>query len=524
MKALLVTARLAETAVRSHALESKVETMVVTLPVPVAALLTPELIARHLSTMNLTGYDLILIPGLVRGDAEIIEEVCAIPTFKGPRYSADIPTVLNTLEEVRLSKTEPADKVLRQTLKQQVTLQLRKAEDDRDDLLKRPGNFLIGDVPIGRGFPMRVMAEILDAPTLSDREIQSRAQYYVESGAKIIDIGMMAGNPKPKEASRAVKAVKSLSLAPIAIDTFDIEEAKAAIGAGADLLLSLDASSMVEATSFAREVAVVILPMDNRGGYSPKEPQARAETLTRNVSKARALGYKRIIADPVADPLITPGLTASIVCYHLFSHRHPDVPLLLGAGNITELLDADSVGVNALLGGIAAEVDASLLLTTEGSDKTLGAVRELSIASKMMFLAKKRPSVPKDLGFDLLILKEKRCLEEPYEGGPDEEARAIEAKPVSEEHLDPAGSYRIMIDRSKGHIVATRFVGAAQGEIVKGGDAASIYGTLIDMGLVTRLDHAAYLGRELAKAEIALKLGRSYIQDQPLFSKNGDKE
>ncbi|HRW83197.1 MAG TPA: DUF4346 domain-containing protein, partial [Methanothrix sp.] len=35
--------------------------------------------------------------------------------------------------------------------------------------------------------------------------------------------------------------------------------------------------------------------------------------------------------------------------------------------------------------------------------------------------------------------------------------------------------------------------------------------------LVTRLDHAGYLGRELERAETALLLGRSYSQDEPLF-------
>jgi dihydropteroate synthase-like protein len=523
MKVLLVTGRLAEAAVRRHALEAKVETTVIVLPVPVASLLTPELIAQHLSAIDLSGYSMIIIPGLIRGDASIVEKMCAVPTFKGPRYSADIPTVLNMLDVVHLSKTEAADKVLSQTFEQQAALQLNEVEFNRDSLLKCPGNFLVGNVPIGKGFPMRVIAEILDAPALSDREIQSRAKYYAESGAEIIDIGMTTGNPQPREAARAVKAVKSLNLTPVAIDTFDIEEAKAAVGAGADLLLSLDASSIVEASSFARDIPVIVIPMDNRGNYSPKEPQARAKALARNVSRARELGYRRIIADPIADPLIAPALTDSIVCYHLFSRRHPEVPLLFGAGNVTELLDADSVGVNALLGGIAAEVGASLLLTTEGSDKTLGAVRELSIASKMMFLAKKRSSVPKDLGLDLLILKEKRRLEEPYEGSSDEEARAIEARPISKGHIDEAGCYRIMIDRQKERVVAIRFVGAVQREVVKGKDATSVYGTLIEMGLVTRLDHAAYLGRELAKAEIALKLGRSYTQDQPLFPEDGDE-
>jgi dihydropteroate synthase-like protein len=514
MKVLLVTGKLAETIVRRHARESRVETSVVALPVPVASLLTPELIAHQLCTMNLKGYDMILVPGLVRGNLEVVEKKCKVTTFKGPRYSADIPFVLNALEEVFLSKIEPADNVLRQAFAEQAHLQLEKAENL--ELLGRPGTFLIGDVPIGRGFPMRIIAEILDAPMLSDNEIRSRARYYVESGANIIDIGMMAGNPKPREADRAVKAVKSLAFAPVAIDTIDVEEAKMAVDAGADLLLSLDVSTMVEAASFARDIGVVILPTDSQRGYSPKESQARAEALRRNVSYAKELGYRKIIADPVADPLITPGLLDSTACYQIFSRQHPDIPLLFGAGNVTELLDADSVGANALLAGIAAEVNASFLLTTEGSNKTLGAIRELSIASEMMFLAKKRSSVPKDLGLDLLILKEKRRLDEPNEGQFDEK-RVIKARPVPEEAIDEAGSYRIMVDRSKKQIIAIRYKENIQEEILVGSDATSIYDTLIKMGLVTRMDHSAYLGRELTKAEIALKLGRSYVQDNPLF-------
>jgi dihydropteroate synthase len=52
---------------------------------------------------------------------------------------------------------------------------------------------------------------------------------------------------------------------------------------------------------------------------------------------------------------------------------------------------------------------------------------------------------------------------------------------------------------------------------VAGGNARDILNTLIDTGLVKRLDHAGYLGRELEKAEIALALKRSYNQDEPLW-------
>lgn len=51
---------------------------------------------------------------------------------------------------------------------------------------------------------------------------------------------------------------------------------------------------------------------------------------------------------------------------------------------------------------------------------------------------------------------------------------------------------------------------------VVGDDAKSISDTVVENKLISRLDHAAYLGRELKKAEIALKLGKNYVQDSEL--------
>ncbi len=90
------------------------------------------------------------------------------------------------------------------------------------------------------------------------------------------------------------------------------------------------------------------------------------------------------------------------------------MPLFVGVANVTELFDADSVGLNALLARLSAEVNASIMLATEKSTKAKGTVKEEVAAAKMMYLAKKRASVPKDLGIDLLVLKDKRSREEPY--------------------------------------------------------------------------------------------------------------
>ena len=48
------------------------------------------------------------------------------------------------------------------------------------------------------------------------------------------------------------------------------------------------------------------------------------------------------------------------------------------------------------------------------------------------------------------------------------------------------------------------------------GNPTNIIHKIISMGLVSRMDHVAYLGRELEKAQIALENGLSYIQDDKL--------
>lgn len=51
---------------------------------------------------------------------------------------------------------------------------------------------------------------------------------------------------------------------------------------------------------------------------------------------------------------------------------------------------------------------------------------------------------------------------------------------------------------------------------VVGKKPLEIYQMIIKKGLLSRLDHAAYLGRELQKAYIALQKGIPYVQDDEL--------
>jgi len=518
MRVLIITGQLAEERVKKHVEESPVDVEVLALPVSVAALLSPTRITQELKNRELKGFHLILVPGLVRGDVSIVGEVVGIPAFKGPKYSADLPPVLRLLDHVKLSSMGAADELLANYHRQKVSSDLEVSRETRRLLLRRPGNMLIRGVEVGKDFPLRVMAEILDVPLLSDTEIFEKAEYYVESGADIIDIGMMSGEPNPKDASRAIGVVKDSFSLPVSIDTFNVDEARAGVDAGADLVLSVDGGNVEEVAEFASDIPVVVTPTNQRRAYLPRSGLVRVEALEENVRQAINLGLKKIVGDLILNPLNTPGIMESLIAYHEFSRRNPNIPLLFGSGNVTELLDADSVGLNALLAGVASEVKASIVLTTEGSVKTRGSVRELAVASKMMFLAKQRFSVPKDLGIDLLFLKDKRLKGTVYDRRLERNARILEAGKREGEEVDPKGFFRILIDRKERKLVAIHHLKERGQIVIKGDRAEDISSTIINMKLVSSLTHASYLGRELEKAETALRIGKNYIQDEPLFS------
>jgi dihydropteroate synthase-like protein len=518
LKLLLITGLLAEKTVKRYAKESNIETSVLALKVPVAALLAPEQIAKALKKTGTEGFDVILVPGLIRGDTSVIADSVGKPAFKGPRYAADLPTVLDAIGRVKLSTVTPACDLLREELRQKALRELDAVEKNRDALLKKPGNMLIGELAVGKDFPMRVLAEIVDAALMPNDEIQRLAKHFVKMGADVIDVGMVAGESRPSDAKRAVEAVKKAVNVPVSIDTLDPDEIREAVAAGADLILSADAGNVEQIAPFAADVAVVVIPTNQRAGYFPAKAEDRIRFLEEIMEKARRLGMKRLIGDLILEPS---NVLESMVAFRDFAVRNPDVPLFVGVSNVTELFDADSIGVNALLTRLSAEVNASILLATEKSSKAKGTVREEVIASKMMFLAKRRGSVPKDLGIDLLVLKDKRKHEEAYDEKMEADAQVTIANEDSKPAvLDPQGVFRIMVDRDAETIVALHFAtpeADKPSNIIKGETAEAVYAKIVETGLVTRLDHAAYLGSELAKAEVALKTGKEYIQDSPLF-------
>jgi dihydropteroate synthase-like protein len=482
MRVLTVTGRMAQDLVKQYSKGADV----LVLDVDIAAFITPEMLHRAAPK----GYDLILIPGAITADFSAAQEALGTKIRLGPKHAADLGFVLRHLGDVELSTSIPACVLLENRMRKDALSTIEMLESEAEPAMTIKG------VKIGGNSRIKVLAEVVDATRMDEATLARKISYYEAQGADMIDLGVSL-DASPEQFAFAVKTAKKVTDLPVSIDTILPELIMSGIRAGADLVLSLNGDNIPlvgEAVARSRVPAVII-------------PGPGQTSIEENVEAAKSFGVQ-VIADPVLSPPLQ-GLAVSIKGYIDFRKSNPNLPLFFGVGNVTELLDADSQGSNALLAALGSELEASILFTPEYSPKARGSVGELRAASEMMMLARHRHSPPKDLGIDLLVLKEKR--HRPIELISEQ---CTQAKNDHRPEMDHAGSFKI-------HIADEKIVASHPKMEVAGISAKDILNTLIDFGLVTRLDHAGYLGRELEKAEIALRLKRSYCQDEPLFPDKG---
>ncbi len=489
MNILVVTGKLAENAVKKYVTD---EADVLVLDIEVAAFVTPALLRRFLPDKK---YDLILIPGLASGDFSGLEKELNTQIRLGPKHAVDLDFVLSFAGTIAFSKKVPACELLLEKRRSSAFEKITEIEE------RSISPSTLKGVKIGGNSRMKVMAEIVDAGHLTRSELINKISYYVKQGADIIDLGISL-DTAPDKVGAAVETAKSVTDILLSIDTLDPTLINTALDSGIDIVLSLNSENIneVKENIILNSAAAVIIP----------DCVEELESLFKNIASVRNSGIRNIFADPVLEPA-GHGLVESINRYYEFRKRDRKTPLFFGIGNVTELIDADSIGVNAILSGIAMELGASILFTPEFSSKAYNSVSELKTASMMMMLARERGSAPKDTGIDMLAIKEKRRRE--FGLLPE---KAIEAKASEKWHLDPAGCFKIGITEDEYHsgkVHPGKIVAKHNDNSIAGETAKEVLDTIIRLGLVSRLDHAGYLGRELMKAELALKFKRSYSQD-----------
>ncbi len=429
---LFLTGKLAEKQLRQilAAMEPDFYYKVVEMGVKVAALMTAEMIGRRLKDTD--GATRIVIPGRCRGDLDALSQQLGVPVERGPEEVKDLP------------------------------LYFGKNAHHYD--LSR--------------YQTKIFAEIVDAPNIGVDTIVERAHYYKANGADVIDIGCLPGTPFPHLAD-CIRTLKQEGFT-VSIDSLEDSDLIAGGKAGADYMLSLTARSLW----IADEVATTPIVIPEKHGELSSLDAAIEHFQRQN---------RAFIVDPILDPIHF-GFTESIVRNHTFRQRYPEVEMMMGVGNITELTHADTSGMNALLLGICSELNINHILATEVSRHACRAIREADRARRIMYAAKQADSLPKHISTDLLTVHDTA----PFPYARDEiEARAAEIR-------DP--SYRIQISADGLHIFNRDGFYTAQ-------DPFDLYPKLQvekDGG------HAFYLGVELARAEIAWQLGKRFTQDQRL--------
>lgn len=439
-----ITGRLAESSLRGmvEVLAEKIgfRYTIDVLPITVAALMTPDWIARKISVDP--DATRILLPGYCNGDTAPIQAVAGgRPIDFGPRDLRRLPAYFGQQET---------------------------SED------------------YGK-YDIEIIAEINNCPRLELHQIVAIAKRYAHDGADVIDIGCDPVGPWT-EVGDVVAAVRDLGLR-VSVDSLDPREISPAVAAGAELVLSVNSSNRDAAVDWGCEVIVV-----------PDDPRTLAGLDDTIDFLAKHRVPLRI--DPILEP-IGFGFAQSLGRYQTIRQRYPDAEMMMGIGNLTELTDVDSAGINVLILAICQELGIRSVLTTEVINWARSSVHECAIARQMVYHAIDKGVLPKHVERRLLLLRDEQVVELP----------AQEIEELSTKIKD--NNYRIFVSDGQVHLVSKDIhlhdfdpftvmkrllVSGPDGDRPKNLDAS----------------HAFYLGYEMCKALTATTLSKQYQQDEPL--------
>lgn len=431
---LLLTGRLAERAlnrVMAAAVLPELRYTIHNVGVSVASLMTTDIIERRLPDAR--GATRVIVPGLCAGDLDALARHFGVPVDRGPVDLKDLPAFLGGASRV-------------------------------PDLSR---------------YETQIFAEMVDAPQRSIEDIVARAQQSRRDGADVIDLGCLPGQDFP-HLEEAIAALHEAGFV-VSVDSIQPQELLRAGRAGADYLLSLRESTLHIADECA---SVPILIPEHAGDLA---------SLERAMAALAARG-RRFIADSILDPIHF-GFTAAVGRYATLRERHPEIEIMMGTGNVTELTEADTTGINAVLMGVISELRIQHLLTTEVSPHARSVVRELDCARRVLFAAREDASLPKGYSPALTALHERK----PYSYSADEIAD------FAADVRDP--NYRVQVTAAGIHVYN-------RDGLVTGVDPFDLFPQLRE--IEHDAAHAFYMGVELARAQIAWQLGKRYVQDEEL--------
>jgi len=475
-----------------------------------------------LKNQDLSQFNLILLPGFVQWNTSSLEKIFYTKIKKGPEFASDLPSILKNLENIELSNTIPANKLIEisgeklynQILKERLDLAKKNIGYHTFYLNKKSSNIIIG-----RNLPPPIIAEIVNCTEKSDKSIIKKVKHYINSGADIIDIGCVANKPNPQRVKNIIDLIRNDFNILISIDSMDTNEILAAIESKVDLILSIDLGNYMEFSDIPRNIPIVILPTKINEGYFPKDPETRVNNLLELTKKMQDIGFEKLIADPLLETPITPGICNSLEAYFLYKkeinkpkNTNLELPMFFGISNVVELMDIDSVGINGLLASIAIELGMGILFTVEHSTKLMGGVAELKESVKLTYISKYNKTPPINQGIQIFKAKGKTSQVIPKI----DERDAIIVEELNPNYIpDKKGYCKIYVDHYSRKIYVVFF--SNEHKLLNtliGTNAEALSKKFIEENLTKNLSHINYIGRELKKAEISLQLGKPYIQDE----------
>ena len=435
---LFVTGRLAEYALRSvvEPLAASVgfEYEIDVLGISVAALMHVDWVQRKIEARP--GFDRVILPGWCDGDTRPLAVMLDAKIEVGPKDVYNLPEFFGR-------QNRPAPNL------------------DQYDI--------------------EIIAEINHAPRLEDSEILRLAEGFRADGADIIDLGCVPGESWGRAGD--VTRILRREGFQVSIDSFEQSEVEDAVEGGAELVLSCNATNIDWAEKLDAELVAI-----------PDDIHA-LDTLQVTIARLQANNVSFRI-DPVLEP-IGFGFAASLGRYLESRSRWPDLEIMLGIGNLTELSEVDSAGVNFILSGFCQELGIRSVLTTEVINWSRTAVREIDLARRLMYYSVNHWVLPKHLDSSLTMLRDSKLNEYGEEG--------IER--LASQLKDP--NFRIFVERGTIHVMN-------RDGCWSGSDAYELLDTVVEQTGGVDSEHAFYLGYELSKAVTALTLGKQYTQDEPL--------
>lgn len=438
---LFVTGRLAEFSLRNViepvSRDAGFCYEVAVLGITVAALMHTEWVARKLPPPR--GFDRVVLPGWCSGDVDRLGQTWGIRVERGPKSLYDLPQ--------HFGQHAAAMPVL----------------DDYD---------------------IEILAEINHADALSDKQIITAAAAFKADGADVIDLGCRPGQTWPRAGE--VTALLCAEGFRVSIDSFDRAEVEAAVDGGGELVLSCNGHNLEWLLELGVEVVAI-----------PDEPGDDA-SLERTVDRLAERGTPFRI-DPILEP-IGFGFAESLHRYQRARQRWPDREMLMGVGNLTELTEVDSAGVNFLLAAICQEWGIRSVLTTQVINWAKSSVREFDLARRQVAYCLRERVLPKHLDSGLVLLRDPRVIEM-GDAALSDLARRLK---------DP--NFRIFVESGRIHVMNRDgyWHGTDPFELMDRVWAETGGSSTVDA------THAFYLGYEMSKAATALTLGKQYQQDEAL--------